>query len=833
MPDNFNDLYNGKFKIGNTGVNANSVFNDIRPDKQTKGNLKSVSETTLSFYTQLYGKLETLHTTYLGHIKSTELSHYSKLTGGQGQKGLIYEKYDDLYDRLEKRHTEYLKKIGGNINAGSTVSGTVDDASTSLASESLFKDISGQLASISINAQTGANNTYAIGRYLEKTDKDNGKYARELKDSIEKGIKDSKTPTSRDKEEDKDRKNQSASMKEVNAQVMDVLNVTQRNLVQGKYMNRLVDDILDVVKVFQKQESMADSIVSLIMIAVNSILGWLGDGLTDIYHTQQETYRTFGLYLERADDANEQGALYHNMMEEKITSISNDNLRNNVKATEWWKAQAGLLEKGFSASQSEQASIENVLLNKIAPTLDTNNQYFLDLQQQGLFSLSRSLGGIVEAVRDTAGSSRVTMGSMSTIIDKLVPVELYTKRELMDNTARAYLSALEQTGMSTADAINLVNDSIEAFYSPYKGLTGGNTLQRIALAQSGGVPSSWEELIGQQIGLAGMFTSGTSNALTQGAVNSALGASWLSDWADYQKIDADFKKFLEEELKKDYSPESAYEDLVQAFATDDLFTTAEEMLENIASNSTVANDINGALQLIATDVAFIAEILADVFDKARVLGGDEAYQEEMLNKAMTAETEEEKQKYIDQAVGSYAIGKLKDKEWYEYIPIGALSSDAVKLAFGDFDSTMMGDLWNLHKFKKTAQEKAHVDLGGYNAGVGDSGVSDAYLAQHPHYANGGYVKKTELAVVGDNPYGEIISPIPQLSSAVMRGVNLANKNNKPDTTDVEAVIREVGVAIVKAIAENGGSIYIDSSSGLMSGNISTSLKPIMSGKGGH
>ena len=833
MPDNFNDSYNGKFKIGNTGANANSVFNDIRPDKQTKGNLKSVSDTTLSFYTQLYGKLETLHTTYLGHIKTAELSHYSKLTGGQGQKGLIYEKYDDLYDRLEKRHTEYLKKIGGNISAGSTVSGTVDDTSTSLASESLFKDISGQLASISINAQTGANNTYAIGRYLEKTDKDNSKYARELKDSIEKGIKDSKTPTSRDKEEDKDRKRQMTSMKEVNASVMDVLNVTQRNLVQGKYMNRLVDDILDVVKVFQKQESMADSIVSLIMIAVNSLLGWLGDGLSDIYHTQQETYKTFGLYLERADDANEQGALYHNMMEEKITSIGNNNLRNNVKATEWWKAQAGLLEKGFSASQSEQASIENVLLNKIAPTLDTNNQYFLDLQQQGLFSLSRSLGGIVEAVRDTAGSSRVTMGSMSTIIDKLVPVELYTKRELMDNTARAYLSALEQSGMSTADAINLVNDSIEAFYSPYKGLTGGNTLQRIALAQSGGVPSSWEELIGQQIGLAGMFTSGTSNVLTQGAVNSVLGASWLSDWANYQKIDADFKKNLEEELKKDYSPESAYEDLVQAFANDDLFTTAEEMLENIASNSTVANDINGALQLIATDVAFIADLLADVFDKARVLGGDEAYQEEMLNKAMVAETEEEKQKYIDQAVGSYAMGLAKSHEWYEYIPIGGAVSGIVDIAKGDFDSTMVGDLWNLHKYKKSAKEKANANLGGYDVGVGTSGVSDAYLAQHPHYANGGYVKKTELAVVGDNPYGEIISPIPQLSSAVMRGVSLANKNNKPDTTDVEAVIREVGLAIVKAIAENGGSIYIDSSSGLMSGNISTSLKPIMSGKGGH
>lgn len=861
MPNVNDPNYSRSFHIGNTGANMNNVFRDVNnPNDNTKKNTESLTNATLKFYTDLYGKLEQAHTTYLGHIKNAELKMYSDLIGGQGKSGLVYDKYDDFYSRLEKRHEEYLKKVGGNKTNTTTanVAGWVGvdgkekkstsanqltgTSGTANPNESIFADISNQLASISTNAQTSANNTYAIGTYLHKTDKENSKYSRELKDAIEKGISDSKKPTASEKENEKDRKRQTSSMKEVNSQVMDVINIAERNLVQGKYMNRLVDDVLDVVKVFQKQESVADSVVSLIMIALNSVLGWLGDGLSEIHNTQEETYKSFGLYYSRADDANEQSALYHNMMEGQINRLYNLDLENNLKSTEVWKSQVGLLEKGFSASQSEQASIENVLLNSVVPTLDTNNQYFLDLQQQGMFEMSKSLGGIVESVRDTAGSSRVAMGSLGTIIDKLVPVELYTKRELLDDKARAMLSALEDSGMATADAINLVSDSVEAYASPYKALTSGNVLQRVALSQTGGVAKDPWSLIQSQLGLANMFTSGTSNPLTQGAVNSVLGASWLSDWADYEDIYKQFLENLEKAQEEQYEPASAYDDLVKAFATNDLFTTGEQQLENIANNSTLANDINGLLEHIATDVAFIADTLAEAFEKTRVLTGGEDYQKEQIGKAMSAKTDAEKEAYVKNASASYMTELVKGHEWYEYTPVGGIYSGVQDIRKGDIGagvskivtggtSSFLGDIGAYFTYKHNAKEKANQGLGGYDAGVGESGVSQAYLAQHA-YGVGGYVKSPELALVGDNPYGEIISPIPQLSSAVMRGVNLANKNNKPDTTDIENVVKQVGEAIVKAIAENGGSIYIDSSSGLMSGNISTRLKPIMSRTGG-
>ena len=885
---------NGR-QFGNTGKNANQVFGDVtNPTKQKQRTVNDVREFTMSSYRKLYKDLEGLHTSYLANIKSAEETHYKNLTKAD-RSGFIYKQYDDLYKKLEQRHNLYLQRIGGKqgnntnvalwANPNAQQKGTAKAGATASASENTSYDItsgaisnlSDKLDSIAYNAEAGARNSNAIGVFLSKTDKDNRREANDLKNSLSKAIAEGREPTPQEKERDKERKRQSASMKEVNSAVMDIVGTSQRQLIQGKYMNRLVDDVLDVVKVFQKQESVADSVVSLIMIALNSIIGWLGDGISNIYQTQQETYKTFGLYYERAGDANEQNALYHNMMEDKITLLNDNNYRNNLKATEWWKAQAGLLEKGFSTSASYSASLQNTLLNKIAPTLDTNNQYFLDLQQQGLFDITKSLGGIVESVRSTAGSSRVTMGSLSTIIDKLVPVELYTKRELMDDKARAYLSALENSGMATADAINLVNDSIEAYYDPYKGMTSGNVLQRVALAQMGGNPESWVDLIGAQIGLADMFTSGAPDALTQGAVNSYLGASWLNARANYGTINQTFLEELEKALQEEYSPSSAYDDLIKAFRDSDLFTTPEEMLENIASNSTLANDINGFLQDIALDVAFIAEVLADVFDKARIMKGDEDYQNEQLDKAISAGSEAEKEAYINNAVASYAVSKAKGHEWWEYTPIGGQVKGVMDITDGNVGqgianivtfgtSEKLGDLGAIWATKKNAQEKVanasnsslasqgFVYVNGQwisedslaqreSGSVSSSGYSDSWYAQNGYvkengvwvrkYGKGGFVSTPQLAVVGDNPYGEIISPIPQLSSAVMRGVNLANKNSKPDTSDVEAVIIQVGEAIVKAIAENGGTIVFDNSTGLMSGGSKSSLKPIMGGKGGY
>lgn len=867
MP-NVNDTnYSRSFHIGNTGENMSNLFRDVNnPNDNVKKNNESLTNATLKFYTDLYGKLEHAHTTYLGHIKNAELKMYSDLIGGQGKSGLVYDKYDDFYSRLEKRHEEYLKKVGGNktnttnvnvagwvsVNSGkgvATPTGEANGTTNDLTADSSFREVANQLANISTNAQTSANNTYAIGTYLHKTDKENSKYSRELKDAIEKGISDSKKPTARDKENDKDRKRQTSSMKEVNSQVMDVINIAERNLVQGKYMNRLVDDVLDVVKVFQKQESVADSVVSLIMIALNSVLGWLGDGLSEIHNTQEETYKSFGLYYSRADDANEQSALYHNMMEGQINRLYNLDLENNLKSTEVWKAQAGLLEKGFSASQSEQASIENVLLREIAPNIDTNNQYLLDMQQQGMFNMTRALGGLVEYVRGISGSSRITVSSLGTIIDKLLPIEYYTKQQIVNEGFGDILGALEMSGISTEDATRIVADMAEALYNPTASLTSGNTLQRLAIAQGNYTP---EDFIVNYMNNLGMFTQGTSDVLTTGAVTGAIGfggnvwANWSEKNKEFQQNLADIRAGkISVGEEGSYSPESAYNDLVEEFATNDLFTTGEQQLENIANNSLIANDINGLLEDIALDVAFIADTLADVFHTARTLtGGEEgakATVEEMKGLALN---DPKREQYAQEAKSAYSLGKV-GSDWYKYTgALGGTVYAGQKIYSGIKDKniaeiggglaglttggafTYLTDIGDMVFFNKK------VDKAKGETVNSTEGVSDAYLAQHPHYANGGYVKRPELAVVGDNPYGEIISPIPQLSSAVMRGVNLANKNNKPDTTDIENVVKQVGEAIVKAIAENGGSIYIDSSSGLMSGNISTRLKPIMSRTGG-
>lgn len=862
---------NGK-QFGNTGKNANQVFGDVtNPTKQKQRTVNDMKEFTMSSYRKLYKDLEGLHTSYLANIKSAEETHYKNLTKAD-RSGFIYKQYDDLYKKLEQRHNLYLQRIGGkqgnntnvalwaNPNAqqkGTAKAGATAGASTSdtvaIGQDSAFADIADSQYALEAKIDKTVANTKAIGDFLVATNKNNRdirKYVEELKSSLQ-GT--AKASTKQAQEDKRGRKKQESDLSKVRDEITELVDDVGGMLIQGRYTSRVFDDILKTVKIFQKQESVADSVVAIVVMLVKEIFGFIADGVKDLNDTYESTYGTFGLYFERASNQYEQTALYTNQIDKKIGLLRQDGLDNNIAVTEWWKTQAGLLEKGFSVSQSEQASLQNILLNKIAPTLDTNNQYFLDLQQQGMFNLTKSLGGIVESVRDTAGSSRVTMGSMSTIIDKLVPVELYTKRELMDDTARATLSALENSGMATADAINLVSDSIEAYYDPYKGLTSGNVLQRVALAQLGGNPDNPWELIGAQLGLADMFTSGAPDALTQGAVNSALGASWLNARANYGTFNQQFQEELAKAMEEGYEPSDAYQDLEQVFR-DDILQTAEQMMTIDATNSKLANDIVGMVQeisnfiqdLIHETMPKIEKAVIGIAEKLGVWMGGEEYINQGIEELKTMDNSNpaKKEKAKD-LVEATAFNNLKDN-WTEFVPVLSAGTGVGK----GVAQVVHGDTWkekgagvlnilSLGEFQKVESASDYISKVGeiksaYNSNVSESteGVSDAYKAQHS-YGVGGYVKSPELAVVGDNPYGEIISPIPQLSSAVMRGVNLANKNSKPDTSDVEAVIIQVGEAIVKAIAENGGTIVFDGSTGLMSGGSKSSLKPIMGGKGGY
>lgn len=862
---------NGR-QFGNTGNNANQVFGDVtNPTKQKQKTVNNVREFTMSSYRQLYKDLEGLHTSYLTTIKKAEEGHYINLTKGD-RSGFIYKQYDDLYKKLEQRHNLYLQRIGGkqgnntnvalwaNPNAQQTGNGATQDVASNAISggnpsdassaNNALASINSRLDVISANAEAGARNSYAVGNFLQKTDKDNRREAQELKDSIEKATKETQEITKQGKENNRQQKKKASKDGEVSELVLDILNTTNRSVVQNKYLNNLVKDTLAVLKVFQKQESVADSVVSVIMIAVDALFGWLGEALSQVHQTQEETYKAFGLYYTRSIDALHQNALYDQMLVDKSRILAELSLTNNTNSSEWFKLQASLLEKGFSANQSEVASLQSLVLNNIAPYLDTNNQYFLDLQQNGLFQLTKSMGGLVESVRDTAGSSRVTMGSLSTIIDKLAPVELYTKRELMDDTARAYLSALENSGMATADAINLVSDSIEAYYDPYKGMTSGNVLQRVALAQMGGNPESWVDLIGAQIGLADMFTSGTPDALTQGAVNSVLGASWLNARANYGTINQTFLEELEKAMQETYAPADAYEELKEAFAETDLFQMPDELMKNIGANSQLVQSINGAVNHIAF---LVAEFVNDVFptveetfltvsDVLLQYFNSKGYTSKMLKKAEEAETEEERIEYAKKAKKSATGNLVKDvlfAPWKDVFTdhtmketVSELDKDIENLATANVYS---GNDWGTEGTGKAILEATPIYQAGkaYKKYMIDKPIEWAKgLFGVDEYGTGGYVSSPQLAVVGDNPYGEVISPIPQLTSAVMRGVNASNKN-KPDTSDVEAVIIQVGEAIVKAIAENGGTIVFDNSTGLMSGGSKSSLKPIMGGKGGY
>lgn len=849
---NNSKFFNAKF-IGNTSGMQNNVYQDVdSARKQTSGEVDSTNRETLDQYADLYSKLITKHGDYLVAIGTKEREYYKELTYNNGN-GYIYKQYDELYGKLEARHNEFLKKLGVKDNVSSDVENT--DTTNS----SAYKDLTKTIGNLDRDIQKTISNTYALGMFFYKQNKDkDGKerrYAEELRDELEKGKKvteDIQKEVKAGKQNDKETgKKQSVDTDKIVKGTMRLVDDVGSSLIQGKYTQRVFNDILKVIEIFQEQESLADSVVSLVLLAIKEATRWIGEGVADLHNTQEETYDKFGLYLARSEKSSIQTALYNNYMEDKMDLLYGLGLENNIKSTEWWKAQVGMLEKGFSGDQSYYASLQSVLLNKIAPALDTNNQYFMDLQQQGMFELTKSMGGLVEAVRDTAGSSRVTMGSLGTIVDKLAPVELYAKKELLGKGATAILSALENSGMATADAIELLSSATGVVSSPYSALTGGNTLERIAVAQ--GAYGGLDTAVLNMLNNYAMFTGGVKGSpINQGAVRSALGVNWGGDFANMPLIAQTVQEAYSEAMASEETKtgSEAYED-IKALFIDDILTTGEKQTEILASNNIVANDINGLLQEIALNIAFITDILSKTFNVAHDVMAkgttddfvkgigettDKKKKSVLVSKALLASATDDR-KYLGIGAGGVIRGGwdiiegIKNKNAGQVVEgVGGLFTQGVSYLPTDA-LDILGDDYKIYKAIKNS------DFGGYDAGVGTTGKSTAQLVQEGYvydtatgqwvkkYGTGGYVRGSQLAIVGDNPYGEIISPIPELSQAVMRGVNLSNKNSKPDTSSVETVIIQATEKIVKAIAENGG-LVLDTGSGLMSGDV-TSLNSKM------
>lgn len=846
-------FYNAEFYEGNSRnqFRGNAINNLESASEQTKGQLDGLTNATIEAYAAMYSQLVELHKTdYLDIIDTREREHYRLLTS-PNENGYIYRQYNEMYKALEKRHKTYLDNIDvPDINVpNEQVLKTSNESNNALqfANEATLVSIKETLEKIRENIK------YSGGGSSSQEASNTG---------ILRGIaKDTDNMTKEERE-------QSRQNQEIARNVLNLYSSVTSNLVQGKTNTQLLNGLTTSISSWIQGGPWA-ALGTALMQIVNSITQFFGQAITEHWQTTEENFSNYGLYVQRWND---QYAGYTRDILNKQDELYDLNLQDNIKSTDWIKKQVELASKGLDSNTANSAAIQDILLSKIAPHLDTSSNIFMDLQQRGLRDITQSLGGLVESVRNISGASRVTQASLSTMVDQLGPVELYAKKNLLTGKAAASLAALEQAGLSTEDAVKIVSTVSGVVAHPGSTLTGGSTMERLlAVALSSGdvsLENAVPELIGQYLGYANTFTGNIPanqayTAMLRDVVNSTVGIA-LSPYADTSDLYTAFNDYYELYKDSTEEPQSAYWDLYNTFESG-FFQTADQRLEIMANNSELAAGANGFLHQIAEWTLGIYEEITRITDKLfgrskedtaarqsyaaimsdtslsdvertqqlqEYLGTHKGYSNETAKKFIDAMITSETAKNYD----SYYLETLKqyDKAAYQ---------EAVRN-----DVAYQTQLWqNVLESGLNVGSESYRGTGGIghswkvdgygNVIIPESFVSGENLKTGSH-ATGGYVDSPEIALIGEGRDPELVTPVPQLVAAVSRGINSSSRM-KADYSEIIATVNNVGTMIVQAIKEsNSNQIVLDTSSGLLSGSAfdrlnridqstATSLQPIM------
>lgn len=883
---------------GNSGTafQGNRAFDDLNLTslgEQTTGQLNLIKGATIEAYTDIYSKLVALHQDeFLTPIGIAERNHYDDLLSTT-KPNSIYKKYDSFYNELEKRHKSYMDSIKmPDINQLNPETQPTNNM-LGFATEVTLVSIKNTLDKIQENLK------YSEGG----SGGGNSGEAKNTSDMLRGLKKDNDKLT-------KEQREQSRAYQTVATNVLNIYSSLSRNMVQGKTNSQLLSGISNTLGKWVSGGPWA-ALLTLATEIANNITQFFGTAISEHWSTMEEQFANYGIYTKRWND---QYAGYTQDIISKQDELYALQLQDNIKSTDWLKKQVELTSKGMETSVANDAALQDLILNKIAPNLDTSSNIFLDFQQRGLRDITESLGGLVESVRNISGTSRVAQASMGTIIEKLGPVELYTKKNLMTAKESAFLSALESAGMSTEDAVSLVSTISGVIAHPGQTLTSGSTLERLLAIELQNLPEgadAFSSLGMKALEYGSIFTGAIPNkgtyqgAMLQDIVANTVGLNYLNAYANNPEMEDKVKDAFKSAIETAEEPKDAYHTLYRIFESG-FFQTADQKLEIVANNSEMVAGANGLLHQIAEWTLGIYEEIVKVTDKLygrsdadidarktynaimsdtslselektqklqEYLGSHSGYSNEMANKFIDA-------MYTNDTAQTYTSDYLQilqqhDKAGYERAKANMVAYETQK--WKDLAS-QTSNLSNVLDYAEDTKHNLHLQafdpnatrteiyndsaltdflefsaanllapgvgtaiVGGTNiknqiqllTGSKSSTKNGGLISRILGFADGGYVDKPTLSVVGEGNSPELITPIPQLVSAVSSGINSSNKFN-PDYSELKMVINNVGSAIVQAIKEqNTTSGNFDTSTGLMNRPITNyaSLQPIMKREG--
>lgn len=750
-------------------------------DTQNKGAMSVLEKTTLKAYDEMYGKIQEAHRAFLGLDNKTDKS---TILGSELEVvKQIKEAYKDLWEDVEKaRNNKLANIVDANANKTST-------------------------------STTGSSTV--------------DKYIKEIRDAITSGKVGSASAEGKAKvgniNKREDVSEAQKSIYRTGRQLTDVAEIFTNSLVQGKENQRLIgiglkslDGLLDIVANFRDQEKLADSIVGIVVMLLKEIVGFVTDAMMDHYNTQEEIFTNYMVYLKGSD----RNLGYLVAEQNFLTRLDELNLENNIRVTELMKTSVDLASKGLSADQAYSNALNSAIYKVIAPALNTTSDIFLDLQTRGLTNITDSMAGIVESVRSTAGSSRVALTALNTVVDKLGPVELYAQKELLSGDAAQMLSDLEQMGYTTSDAMEIVNTVLDSFTDPYKILSGGSPIGKIIAEQyaSGNITTLTQGLGVYQNVLDSYFSGLSENDIVdRSAVLSGLGAN-ISPWI--RQTGDGGKEKVEDPLDK-------YKEMLSKFSGDE-YQTFNELQTIAVTNSDLAMGMNTYVREIGEHLRTITDAVVDIAD---TLVGDREERRKINNAYNTAVDTARSDKTT---VGKLtALSQLSEALSLEYNATGT-STERKEELMAQY-ATIQGEyakykswlspqekeqLIGLSKLKTlTEQEKAMLQVTG-----ADSIEDLPKLA-----ARGAYLTKATPLIAGEaGP--EFVIPEQKLIDTIGEGFEqyFTNNNTTPDYSAIVNAIYMVASEIVDAIEKNGGNANLpkfDTTTGLMS--TATNLSPIM------
>lgn len=799
--------------------NPKGQNNDL--NAQREESIKKFTEATVKAYKDMYGEIEEAQTKSVNKMIDP-VSGYAMKTNNRFISQ-IKKDYDGLFNHLETRTSKLVDEFD-KINGGSTKASNVNAVVPSGVGSSL--DVVNQIYQL-LNASFGSTFSKELFKRLDDgvaVGSGDGSGARKRKQDY----------SSKKTEEEKSAGYQVVTAwMEVDSKFNDLIDLTNRSFVQSKELNNMVgaglktfDNLRDVVKAFRDQEGVADSIVSLIMGLLETMFGYMVDAMSDNYNTQQEIFTNYMLYAQKYGDRN---IGYLKTQEDYLSLLATEGLEDNIRNTTLMKKYVELASKGLDKQSAYESAMRSAIYDVIAPNLDQTSSIFLDFQTRGMASITNNLAGMVESVRSTAGSSRIAMNSLSTIIDKLGPVELYAQKGLLGDDAAKLLSFLESQNLSTQDATSIVNDLVTAISNPYQTISNGTPIQQLLAQQvatsNGNIGLS--ELYNWYAKYANDMLNPMDNPLYREAKLSAYGIGIGGYYGGELASMPDTYELVE-------TTTQAYDKLAEKLAGGDL-QTAKEMANITVTNSEIGV---GVATLITELEDWLLPIMQDVSDIADKLVGSDRKMQRDINKA------------YDTAV----VTAQTDKSTVGQLNALAQLSEAIALEYGNTSALTPGRQKELEEQYATIQAEytkrktwlSQYELGDvaslstlpeYSRGMDStSGAGEAarlVQLQQGKAAKGAYLTEATPLIAGEaGP--EFVIPEQKLVDTIGTGLEqyLLKTNLDPDYTAITNAIYTATSELIKAIVENGGNVTVnlDNNTGLMNMNTSTSstsLRPIM------